>query len=52
MSKESPRWINEIPVPNKIKKKRELTKSEEKEAKEFEKAVKEGKIGEWFNKNS
>lgn len=50
MSKKSPRWIHEIPVPNKIEKKRKLTKSEEEEAKKFEKAVKEGKISEWFNK--
>ena len=50
MSKESPRWINEIPNPKQIGKKRKLTKDEEKEAKEFEDAVKNGKIAEWFDK--
>lgn len=50
MNKDNPRWIHEIPIPNKVGKKRKLTESEEQEAKEFEEAVKNGKISEWFNK--
>lgn len=49
MNKE-PRWINEIPKPISSKNKRKLTKEEEKEAKEFEEAVLNGKINKWFNK--
>ena len=43
-----PRWIKEIPKPIKLEK-RKLTKEEKKEAKDFENAVKNGKIDEWFN---
>lgn len=50
MNKKNPRWLNEIPIPNEISKKRELTKNQKQEAKEFEDAVKNNKIKEWFNK--
>lgn len=45
---ENPRWAKEIPKPNKIEQKRELSDEEKKEAKEFEKAVNSGKIEQWF----
>lgn len=45
-----PRWINEIPNPIPVNEKVEITEEMEKEAKEFAKAVKNGKIDEWFNK--
>lgn len=51
MSKDNPRWLHEIPKAKAIGK-RELTEQEKQEAKEFEEAVKSGKILEWFNKNS
>lgn len=50
MSNESPRWIKEIPNAKQVESKRKLTKDETREAKEFEEAVKSGKITEWFNK--
>ncbi len=43
-----PRWIKEIPNPIEIGK-RNLTEEEEKESKNFENAVKNGKIDDWFN---
>lgn len=49
MSKK-PRWINEIPRPIKYKDKRELSESEKKEAREFEEAVKNDSIKEWFER--
>lgn len=49
IKKKTPRWINEIPKPSVISKKRELTEEEKKEAKEFKKAIEEGKIDDWFN---
>lgn len=48
MNENKPRWINEIPKPIPTGKKRELTKEEEKEAKDFENAVKNGNIDKWF----
>lgn len=45
---EKPRWINEIPKPISTGKKKKLTKEEEKEAKNFENAVKNGNIDKWF----
>ncbi len=45
---EKPRWINEIPKPIPTGKKKKLTKEEEKEAKNFENAVKNGNIDKWF----
>lgn len=51
MSKESPRWIHEIPG---IKLTGEdtppPTEEMKRESKEFEEAVKSGKINEWFEK--
>lgn len=47
----NPRWLQEIPMPNKITGKRKLTEKEKQESKVFEKAVKNNKIDEWFNKN-
>lgn len=52
MSENKPRWINEIPKPIPTGKKRELTKEEKKEAKEFEDAVRSGNIDKWFNKEA
>lgn len=46
--KDSPRWLHEIPKPIDTGKKRELTEDEKKEAEGFEKAVKSGKINDWF----
>ncbi|MCI8396164.1 MAG: hypothetical protein HFJ52_00180 [Clostridia bacterium] len=46
-----PRWINEIPLPSEKTNKRKLNEEEEKEAKEFEEAVKNGKISEWLKNN-
>ena len=51
MNKDKPRWLHEIPVIKSAGNKRKLTKQERKEAKEFENAVKKGKIDEWFNKD-
>lgn len=50
MSKNSPRWINEVPKPIQIVKKKKLTRKENEEAKKFEEAVKKGEINKWFNK--
>lgn len=50
-NKKTPRWINEIPGIKNNDKKRELTEDEKKDAQEFEEAIKNGKINEWFNKN-
>lgn len=47
-----PRWINEIPKPMPIDEKVEITDEMKKEAKEFEDAITNGSIDEWFNKNS
>ena len=44
-----PRWIKEIPKPIKSGRKRNLTKEEKKEAKDFENAVKNGEIDKWLN---
>ncbi len=41
-----------MPIGGKIVGFRKLTKEEEKEAKEFEEAVKSGNIDKWFKKNS
>lgn len=49
MNENKPRWIKEIPNPVKSGKRRSLTKEEEKEAKDFENAVKNGNIDKWFN---
>ena len=50
MSKtKEPRWIKEIPGIIDTGQKRELMEQERKEAKGFERAVKAGKIEEWFN---
>ncbi len=43
-----PRWLNEVPLPSEEKKKRELSEEEKKEAREFEKAVKNGEINKWL----
>ena len=51
MNKSNPRWLQEIPIPNKITDKRELTEKERQESKTFENAVKNNKINEWFNEN-
>lgn len=49
-NKKSPRWINEIPGINNTGKKILPTEESKKKAKDFEEAVKKGKISEWFNK--
>lgn len=51
IKRDNPRWLHEIPGIINTGKKRKLTKQEKKEAKEFENAVKKGKIDEWFNKD-
>lgn len=50
MNKNNPRWINEIPKPISSDNMRELTEKEKEEAEEFEKAIKNDKIDEWFKK--
>lgn len=51
MSKEkNPRWINEIPGIINTGKKITPTEEDNRKNREFEKAVKSGKIDEWFNK--
>lgn len=45
-----PRWINEIPKLIPTNEKVEITDEMKKETKEFEEAVKSGKIDKWFNK--
>lgn len=49
-NKKPPRWINEIPKSIIIGK-REPTQEEKIDAEQFEKAVKDGKVDEWFNGN-
>lgn len=51
MNKSNPRWLQEIPVPNKITDKRELTEKEKEASEAFENAVKNNKIDGWFNEN-
>lgn len=48
MNKNKPRWINEIPGIKLTGEKVPPTEEMKKKSKEFEEAVKSGKINEWF----
>lgn len=49
-SQKRPRWINEIPNIKFTGEEVSPTEESQKKSKEFEEAVKSGKIEEWFNK--
>lgn len=53
IKRDNPRWLHEIPNPIPVEpgKKRKKTREDKKKIKEWEKAIKNGTIDEWFNKD-